>query len=296
MEQNQNNIMDDKFEVAGSWPTSQNPVPSSSKRKWYRYLGVGVATAILATGTYLWIRNTHKPTIENGVFDPLPTTTTRPILNPLGQVGVDSPYTERLDTVINDVRLAIYIPHQSVPELTIGVPDINDRTIILSAQAADVRADNGNILGAFVYKGEPKARGLSKRGFCAIINGEVTVGVSDNSPLFEEATETDGYFFRQYPLVDNGTVVENEPKNKTMRKALCSRSGQILMVVSESDESFHDFAQALFDLGVDDAVYLVGSHTSYGWYQNEAGEVVEFAPNNARKVYKNETYIIWRTN
>ena len=291
---NNNNILDDKFEIAGSWPTSQHPEPSRTKHKWYRYLGMGLTAAVLATGIYLWIRNSHKPTIENGVFDPLPTTTTRPILEPLGIVGAERPYTERLDTVINDVCLAIYIPHQSIPELTIGVPDINDRSIILSAQAADVRADNGNILGAFVYKGEPKARGLSKRGFCAIINGEVTVGVSDNSPLFEEATETDGYFFRQYPLVDNGTAVENEPKNKTMRKALCSRSGQILMVVSESDESFHDFAQALVDLGVDDAVYLVGSHTSYGWYQNASGELIEFAPSNARKIYKNETFIIWR--
>ena len=66
------------------------------------------------------------------------------------------------------------------------------------------------------------------------------------------------------------------------------------MIVSESDESFHDFAQALVDLGVDNAVYLVGSHTSYGWYQNELGETEEFAPSNARKVFKNETYIVWR--
>lgn len=31
----------------------------------------------------------------------------------------------------------------------------------------------------------------------------MTVGVDDNSPLFEEATEKGGYFFRQFPLVDN---------------------------------------------------------------------------------------------
>ena len=56
--------------------------------------------------------------------------------------------------------------------------------------------------------------------------------MADNSPLFEEATETGGYFFRQYPLADNGTLVENEPKGKSIRKALCDRNGEIMVVMS----------------------------------------------------------------
>lgn len=294
MEKNNNNILDDKFEIAGSWPTSQSLTQPKSHSKLFRYFGIAVAAAAVAAGAFIWIKHSRTPKIENGVFDPIPTDTVRPVLKHLGDTSTNLSYTERLDTIINDVHLALYIPHQCTPELTIGVPDIKDQSIILAAQAADVRADNGKILGAFVFKGEPKAWGLSKKGYCAILDGEITVGVSENSPLFEEATERGGYFFRQYPLVDNGVLVDNEPKNKTMRKALCSRSGQILMVVSESDESFHDFAQALVDLGVDDAVYLVGSHTSYGWYRDANGTLTEFAEPTARKVYKNETYIIWR--
>ncbi len=175
-----------------------------------------------------------------------------------------------------------------------GVPDRNDRRIILAAQAADIRKDNREILGAFVLKGEPLAWGLSKKGFCAIIEGKVTVGVSENSPLFEEATEKEGYFFRQYPLVDNGVLVENEPKNKTMRKALCARAEQIFVAVSESDESFHDFAQALIDLGVENAIYLVGSHSAFGWYIDAEGQKTLFAPDIHRGTYKNESYIIWK--
>ena len=89
-----------------------------------------------------------------------------------------------------------------------------DTTVIFAAQAADVRADNGGIVGAFVLKGEPKAWGLSKKGYCASINGQITIGMADNSPLFEQATEEGGYFFRQYPLVSNGEIVENELKGK----------------------------------------------------------------------------------
>lgn len=294
MNENQNSILDDKFEVAGRWPSSQHQEDKDKKKKWAIAIAICMAFALILVAVLALLLNRERtPDIENGVFDPIPIAV-RPSLAPLGKASAVVPYTEKMDTVINDVILSIYIPHQSIAELTIGIPSIEDKSIILAAQAADIRADNGKILGAFVYKGEPKAWGLSKRGYCAIIDGIVTVGVSDNSPLFEEATERGGYFFRQYPLVDNGNVVENEPKNKTMRKALCSRSGQILMIVSESDESFHDFAQALVDLGVDNAVYLVGGHTSYGWYQNESGMTEEFAPSNARKVFKNETYIFWR--
>ena len=91
-----------------------------------------------------------------------------------------------------------------------------------------------------MLKGKPLAWGLSKKGYCAIIDGKVTIGTAENSPLFEEATEKEGYFFRQYPLVDRGTLVESELKNKTMRKALCDRDGQIFVAVSQTDESMHD--------------------------------------------------------
>ena len=178
--------------------------------------------------------------------------------------------------------------------MTLGVPDRNDKSIILAAQAADIRRDNRKILGAFVLKGEPLAWGLSKKGFCSIIDGVVTVGYSENSPLFEEAVDKGGYFFRQFALVDNGRLVENDLDNKTMRKALCSRSGQIFIAVSETDESMHNFAQALVDLEVDNAIYLVGSHSSFGWFIDENGEKTLFAPDVHRGTYKNENYIVWK--
>ena len=112
-------------------------------------------------------------------------------------------FTEIRDTLINDIPLRIYIPHNAEMSLHIGRMNQQDTSVIYTAQAADVRADNGGIVGAFVLKGTPRAWGLSKKGFCASIDGVVTVGVAENSPLFEEATEKEGYFFRQYPLVDN---------------------------------------------------------------------------------------------
>ena len=205
-------------------------------------------------------------------------------------------FCEIRDTIINDVSLRIFIPHNARASLHLGKLDKADTTIIYAAQAADVRADNGGIVGAFVLKGKPLAWGLSKRGYCAIIDDVVTVGVADNSTLFERATETEGYFFRQYPLVENGTLVDNAPKGKTIRRALCDRRGEIFMVESQSAESFHDFAQALTDLGCDNAIYLVGS-SAYGWEVDKEDVKHEFGEDNyytgRHRAPKNITYIVW---
>lgn len=201
-------------------------------------------------------------------------------------------YTEHLRDTINDIPLDIYIPHNAVPELVLGVPDLHDKSIVLTTQAADIRADNGKIVGAFVLKGKPLSWGLSKKGYCGIIDGKVTVGVADNSPLFEEATEKGGYFFRQYPLVDNGVLVENEPKGKSIRKALCDRNGEIMVVMSKTPESFHDFAQALIDMKVDNAIYLVGS-VSFGYFR-DIYDQLSIIYNKHRYGYQYENFIVWR--
>lgn len=123
------------------------------------------------------------------------------------------------------------------------------------------------------------------------------MGVADNSPLFEEAIERGGYFFRQYGLVDEGVLVENEPKNKSIRRAICERRGEIFMVESLNKESFHDFAQALVDLDIDNAVNLPGSE-AYGWAIDGDDEVHEFGTPNfytgRGKMPKNTNYIVWR--
>ena len=295
MADKEKDIRDDEFRVIGKHSISVTEKDGGSKNP--NHL-VGILSLILVLGIGIlailkWPKEKPEDP-KDGLFEDLPEVViNHESTQPLG-IETELSFTEKIDTVINDVVLSLYVPHNAIPELTLGVPDRSDKSIILAAQAADIRKDNRKILGAFVLKGEPLAWGLSKKGFCAIIENNVTVGVSENSPLFEEATEKEGYFFRQFPLVDNGALVENEPKNKTMRKALCSRAGQSFVAVSETDESFHDFAQALVDLGIENAIYLVGSHSSFGWFIDERNEKTLFAPDVHRGTYKNENYIIWR--
>lgn len=292
-----NDIRDDEFRVIGQHRT----LPETSINEHERKRKVGWAALILVAllGGAVWLFWPKAPKPPEGVFDPVPPkpTVIAPKPKLIGSV-VDSlqpAFAEKLDTTINDVVLSLYIPHNTAaPVLTVGAPDKETRQAVMAFQAADIRADNREILGSFVLRGKILAKGTPKAGYCAIIDGKVTVGVAESTSLFEEATEKDGYFFRQFSLVKNGVLEENaQIKNKTMRKALCDRDGQIFVAVSETDESMHDFAAALVDLGVDNAIYLVGSHSAFGWYRDEAGERIFFGADQHRQSYKNENYIVW---
>ena len=59
-----------------------------------------------------------------------------------------------------------------------------------------------------------------------------------------------------------------------------------------SHESFHDFAQALVDLGCNNAIYLIGGD-SYGFFRDSEGNCTEFLKNRNQK-YKFENFILWK--
>lgn len=201
-------------------------------------------------------------------------------------------YTELAEETINDVSLLIYIPRNAGMSLMVGMPDPIDSTIIFAAMAADIRKDNQQIVGDFVLSGERLSRGVAKKGFAAIEENKVTIGMGESTPLLQQVLENKGSFFRQYPLVHQGELIENKPKNKSIRRALAVRGEQIIIIESKNRESFHDFSQALIDIGVSDAIYLVGGD-AYGWFRNEDLTRQEFGK-QIPDIPENISYIIWR--
>ena len=196
------------------------------------------------------------------------------------------------DTLIDSIHLHIYTPYNTIPELHVGALDTTDNDILFATLAADVRRDNGKIVGAFVYAGEPLSWGLSKQGYCAIIDGRIALGVAENSPLFEQATEQHGYFFRQYPSVDNGVMVKNNPENASFRRALCLLDHKICIVISSDRVLMNDFSASLVKLGVRDAILLVGG-TSDGWVRTESDGFVRLGSSIAKQ-RDNISYLVFR--
>lgn len=196
------------------------------------------------------------------------------------------------DTLVDGIHLQIYTPYNATPELHVGQLSSKDTDIVLATMAADYRRDNGKIVGAFVLAGEPLSWGLSKKGYCAIIDGRVTLGMADNSPLFEQATEQGGYFFRQYPSVVNGVAMENRPENVAFRRALCNLNGKLCVIGCSDRVLMNDFSQTLAHLGVRDAVFLVGA-TADGWYRDVEGKLCPMA-NSSAKDAEYINYIVFR--
>lgn len=202
-------------------------------------------------------------------------------------------YVEMAVTTINRIPLTILIPHRATARLQLGVKTLHDSDAVLVVQAADVRKDNGEIVGTYVLEGNLISKGQAKSGFCAILNGNPIIGVSDATPYLEQAIEMGGYFFRQYPLVAGGHVVENKPKGESYRRALAERNGSVFVVISQCSLTFHDFAQALADMGVVNAIYLVGSLTR-GFAIDSGGNRIEFGSLPESETPSKANYIVWK--
>lgn len=277
-------IKDDEIRIINRQETVRRPI----YHRWWFWVALAAVLLMLAVVLVLCLRHPESGS-DTVTYSDSPVAVA-PTLMKLGPAEVLV-----RDTVINDVPLSLLTPVNAIPELSLGIPDTADPSLILALQAADIRADNNKIVGAFVLKGELLARGVAKKGFCAILDGKIQLGMAESTPLFEETTAQNGYFFRQYPLVNQGIQVENNPKNKAIRHALCELDSQIVVISSTSRESFHDFAQALVDLGVLNAIALTGGdafgfrHDTKNGLQTWGGDLKRW--NRISEV----NFIVWRS-
>lgn len=294
-DEHKHDIDDDEIRIivpgVGDRPSVQK---HSGRRRGLALLWTVIALAVLCVAVMIaFYLNDSNPAGDIYVIDPpVEVMAVEPEVATEEQFAAVTPYTEVVDTVVGGVSLVVFTPMHATPGLVVGSDVLADTTAVLVAQAADLRRDNGGIVGAYVLDGELLSKGQSKSGFCAIINGEATIGVAEATPLLEQALDTDGCFFRQYPLVVANQVVENKPKGRALRKALADINGRISVVVSKDKLTFHDFSQALADLGVSNAIYLVGGYT-YGFARNIDGKIVVFGTYTS-ELPGNTNYIVWR--
>ena len=266
--------------------TSKSGNGTPNPPRWLYYAIVCTAVAIIATVyALLWgsddTADSEELAVTQEAAAPGDTATV-----------VKKGYVEITDTVVGNVPLVILTPRDATPKLHIGIDVLQTPDVVMAMQAADIRGDNGGIVGAYVVEGNLVSKGQAKSGFCAIIDGNITIGVADATPFLEKAIESDGYFFRQYPLVVGNQLVENKPKGRSLRKALAEWNGTTVVVLSHSRLTFHDFAQTLVDLGVANAIYLVGSE-AFGFAVDSEGNRTEFGK-EAPSPEASTNYIIWR--
>lgn len=279
------NIGDDEFHVIGQ----QSQDRKDRKKKLLKILLNVLAVLLCATIITLILQFT--------VFS----STLKQDIEPIGNwnLGIDYPYTEKIDTIVKGLELTLYVPHNASPSITIGSPDSTSlpEEAVLAFRAADLSPE-GDLVGVFVCDGvvyQSNKESSSKLGYCAAIDGEITIGAAESTPLFEKAVEHNGGFFRQHSLVADGKVMTKEGGNNAkIRRALCKRGEQAFVAVC-ADCSMHNLAVALASLGVDNAVYLLGFYRSYGgWWRDINGRSECFGDSLSPNVYEYENYIVWK--
>jgi hypothetical protein len=284
------NISDDEIQILGQDWKDSNVRSSRKPRRILLFWTAGFLLVIAAFSLPYVFQTGEKATLEDtserfSIQLKMPDETRMDKTDRRG-------YIEVREETVNDVPMRMYIPHNLLPELSLDLPETSDTTVVFVTQAADVGGNNYGIVGDFVLVGKQLARGKSKTGFCAIINQVITIGITTETPLLQQAIDGQGYFFRQFPLVKNSVAVENKPKNKSIRRALAIRDGQVLMIESLARESFHDFSQALVDAGISEAIYLMGSTNISGWYRGEEGEITILGETKEHLVGAN--YLVWK--
>ena len=288
MSKKQNEINDNEIRIISAYEPKSLNVKRSSLKLWLL-----IIFGVLILGCLVFISAQRSENTENNDLIALPESVTgkEPLIIKDESIPDFKGFTIALDTTINQKGLLILSPENAHPRLIIGTELLNESNIILATQAADIRGDNGQIVGTFVLNGELISKGEAKAGYCSIINGELSLGVADATPQLEQTLTDGGYFFRQYPLVVGGQIVENKPKGKAIRKALAEIGGKICVIVSKERLTFHDFSQLLLDAGARTAISLVGSST-HGFYVDEQGEKYDIGDTPWTDV-KFVNYIIW---
>lgn len=279
----------------GNELTPKSEVDGSDKNGYFRkatlWTCLAVAFVLIITACLLLFRCHHDKLLYDSqdaalISDTLSTETLQ------DSISSGPSYVVTGDTTINDIPLRTLTPIGGHIELYVGHSPENDKNIILAAHAADLREDDGTPTGAFVYNGELISKGHSKYGFCAIVDGEVSIGRQIETPLFERTIEKNGSFFRQYSLITNGKLMSIPQKGKAIRRALCLKDSTLILIESMTPESYHDFSLALEDYGISEALALVGANAAVMW-RDKDGNLTK----NGEKFgesYPHENYIVWR--
>lgn len=272
-------------------------------RWWILAITIISIIAIAAIVTAIYLYTPHQRTVRPLVYEEeevqIQGVVSDSIADSLMHVVPTKPqgYTIVKDTIVNDIPLKIFIPRNAVPELVMGNINKTDSSIILGAMAADFGPDKRKgwiVAGGFILKGELISRSKSKYGFCAINDGEITLGNALKTELFEKCITDSGDFFRQYPLVENNVPLYSRKRNRTICRALCERAGEFIVVESLTTERFTDFANALAQLDIDNAITLMCSSMSVRWAIDKQGRRYETGAME-QEFPEVVNFIVWRS-
>lgn len=251
-------------------------------------LGIVIVTCFVLKVTGLAFNSNNGNDSINGggvIFDP------ENVVSESGMERSDTSHVTSRDTIVNGIGITVYSTHGLTPSLQVGPLPRRDSVpqIEIAIRATDIKNDSP--ASTVIAQGELLSTGEPRNGFCAIIGGQITLGVDEATAYFETAIQSKGDFFRQYPLVSDRRVAENKLKNKSYRHALAYINDEIVLVTTGKEVSLRDFSKALVEMGAVVAVNLSDGEMKSGWIKLHDKTVIPEEP--ATEIPDSVNYIIW---
>lgn len=198
------------------------------------------------------------------------------------------PATEPADgqayvTVEETDDLYILYPNYTSVELETGTrPSRKDKSVLLCVGAAyqldySIKFSHDKICGEHVSHGQLytgyEEPGL-RMGAFAFYDGKYHFALPEEAEeLIRTAAERGGCAFRQQTVIENGESVALPVKKCRCFRVLTELNGRLCIIESKRPCYYSDFAAAVIELGVTQALNLdMGSGWNYSWYRNNAGK------------------------
>ncbi len=120
-------------------------------------------------------------------------------------------------------------------------------------------------------------RGYAQKGMGAFSFYDGAFHFSDSEYAEQDLTlaaERGGCGFQQYMIIDDGEIVLEPANEYRCFRVIADLDGKLCIIDSKKQIHFHDFACAVRDLGVTEALYMdMGSGWNYSWYRDNNGKV-----------------------
>ena len=242
-------------------------VAPSRKQKWLKrflaLVAIGCLMVAILAGYYFWNYN-YNIGVSVSVT---PEQNIEKLQKPAKQ---ETPEVVMTSDSILGVAMDFYAINGLKASIQFEEPDTADTSVYLYCRSVDHKADS-TYIGTLVVNGEERQSDTHRLGYMAMLGGNSVIGISRSEKVKDYVQEHGGSFFRQFILVSNGDIPGRFfLHGKVERRAIGRIDDQLYFIATRHKETLWDFADALREYGLIDAIYITGG-ADYVFYRDKDG-------------------------
>ena len=200
--------------------------------------------------------------------------------------------TTKLQSFIRDslaktdsLELHFYFPENACVSLVSERPLRSDTSVVFACAAAFTLLENDGIDGLFIENGSIMSKHVNHSlGGGVLIYPDsmkknplifgTEMGQILDSFFIDSVCAMKASFYQEIQMVREGeALVFRKDVSRFQRRALCVWNGRVAVVESSAPCTLQEFANALKNMGIRNAIYCDGGSWDEGWFRDETGVV-----------------------